>query len=114
MDVTCPHCQHSLPVALSASVPDEQRMEFVITSESELLLARTLGGVLTDLAVLLRAVDRDMGAEVQTFVEGIDMDGKTTTIRLVLINAKRAQAAEAAPQRLPGEVPLPWEGNGGE
>lgn len=59
LSVKCLHCEQSFPVALAASVPDEQRMSIEISHESPFISARTLGEVMSNMNDLLIAVAKD-------------------------------------------------------
>lgn len=79
----CPHCHQQLSAV--ACVPDEQRLTLSIEFEGPHLAAKTLGGMLTDTAELLRLIAKDAGANVQVLIEAMSFgEGKATTTFVIV------------------------------
>lgn len=94
-EVTCPHCSKNFNLEARIVIPDEQRLSMEITSEGEHFSAKTLGGIVTEMDQLMKAVARDAGGKVETMVEGLSKTGSTIRLEFVIIsNAVGKSASE--------------------
>lgn len=83
-NVSCPSCGASFAVEAIALVPQSQKMKVTLHSESQFIAAKSLGGVITANAALLKAVARDIGTKVEVFVCGIERRDNAIEIEFLI------------------------------
>lgn len=84
----CPKCD--TPLGLSAVIPEEQRLSFVVTlEEGRMLSADTLGGMMTNFAKLMKLTGKEVGdTKVETFIYAIKQEANKIEVEFALLNVK--------------------------
>jgi hypothetical protein len=83
--VNCPHCKKPITARIVAQLAKETEIQTRITiAEGHMLMAKTVGGLLTDWEALLRAVAKDLGGKSEVFVKEIALAGRKLTFTFVV------------------------------
>lgn len=91
MGVQCPSCKENL--AVKSIIPDSQLFYFVLDFDGEWLCASTLGGTITEMSKLLKAVAKDSGVKVEVFIESVEYgDHKAKVGMLIARQSTNGQA----------------------
>lgn len=96
MAFNCPHCGKTTEVETFAALDKDSRMTFsLMPKEGSLIMAGTVGGTLTNMENMLKAVGEEIGIETSVFVEGVrtDENGGLNFDLCIVRNAPTNQAA---------------------
>lgn len=83
--VCCPHCQKPLTAVIWASAAQESRMMITLKPEEGRRLGLdTVGGTMSAVETLLKAVGRDMGVKLQPMLEAVTSEPDGTVVIHIL------------------------------
>ncbi len=85
----CPHCQKPISLAHVAIVPVKQILTMKLTSERGQFSAATIGGVILEFDKLLKAVAKDAGGKVHTFIDSIERTEKDLSIGFLITSVQK-------------------------
>lgn len=72
-EVKCPHCEASVPVSVAAAVGNEQKFSYRVYPEhNNMMQAEAIGGQLVAMDKLMRAIAREDGGKVRTYINRIE------------------------------------------
>ena len=92
--IECPLCHGTFYGSYVATVPEKQRVSFVIQHDSGALSAKTLGGVIVESEKLLRMVAKDVGAKVHVFVDSLEHSDQKTSIGFFITAVRNGNVAK--------------------
>lgn len=93
MTQKCPNCGHGISANLWARVMDQSRLALELTpTPGEHMSARAVGGCITSMDRLLKAVGRDLGVKTVPLVERIETtEGGGLKVHLLVTNVRDEQ-----------------------
>jgi hypothetical protein len=90
----CPHCKGDIFVDAIAAVGNDQRFIWAVKpTEGAMMQAQAIGGQLVTLDKMMKAIAREDGGKVRTYIEKVDMEADgTVAFHIAVLPVRSAQA----------------------
>lgn len=86
-ELPCPHCSEPVHFSIAAAVGNKQKFSYrVYPNESNMMQAEAIGGQLVAMDKLMRAIAREDGAKVRTYIDRVEThDDNSLEFHLVVL-----------------------------
>ena len=83
-NVTCPHCSQSFDIEPSVAFQECTTKVTLEMEDGHMLQAKTIGGVLTNLATMYRSAAKQLGVNIEVLVKDFRVTSNRIEIEILL------------------------------
>lgn len=87
MNIQCPHCKEEFSAQLTTTMPDEQVVYISLKTESEMISAQTVAGMIKNTDSLMKTVAKDIGFKAHVFIKSIEQSPGELKIGFMIAKA---------------------------